>query len=88
MKDEMNRPVPTVIIPIMRPRLFIAFLAAVILIFGGPAGSAKGDTDMIAVGEMFVDFELPAHDGSTVSSRDLMGHPYLLFFYPKADTPG
>lgn len=84
----MNRPVPTVILSMMRSYFFIAFLAAVILIFGAPAGSAKGDTDMIAVGEVFVDFELPAHDGSTVTSKDLMGHPYLLFFYPKADTPG
>ena len=84
----MNRPVAPVILPIMRLYFFIAFLAAVILIIGAPAGSAKGDTDMIAVGEAFVDFELPAHDGSTVASRDLMGHPYLLFFYPKADTPG
>jgi len=84
----MNRPVPAVVLSIMKPYFFIAFMAAVILIFGATAGSTKGDTDMIAVGEAFVDFELPAHNGSTVSSTDLMGHPYLLFFYPKADTPG
>jgi cytochrome oxidase Cu insertion factor (SCO1/SenC/PrrC family) len=88
MKVEMYRPHPSVILSGMKTSACIAFLAAVILIIGAPAGSAKGDSDMIAVGEPFVDFELPAHDGSTVSSTDLMGHPYLLFFYPKADTPG
>ena len=72
----------------MKTYRLIAFLAAVALICGAVVGSAEGDTDMIAVGEVFVDFELPAHDGSTVKSTDLMGHPYLLFFYPKADTPG
>ena len=29
-----------------------------------------------------------AHDGTTISSASLEGHPYLLFFYPKAETPG
>jgi len=73
---------------IMKTYQVIAFLAAATLIFGASAGSAEGDTDMIAIGEKFVEFELPAHDGSTVKSTDLMGHPYLLFFYPRADTPG
>jgi cytochrome oxidase Cu insertion factor (SCO1/SenC/PrrC family) len=50
-------------------------------------GHAEGG-EMIAVGEQFVDFELEAHDGSTVSSSDLQGRPFLLFFYPKASTPG
>lgn len=43
---------------------------------------------MIPVGEQFVDFELEGHDGSTISNSDLEGRPYLLFFYPKASTPG
>jgi peroxiredoxin len=43
---------------------------------------------MISAGEVFVQFELPADDGSIVTSDDLTGHPYLLFFYPKAATPG
>lgn len=51
-------------------------------------GHAEGAEKMIAVGEPFVEFELEAHDGSNVSSADLEGRPYLLFFYPKADTPG
>ena len=52
------------------------------------AGFAEGDGNMIAAGEPFVPFELEAHDGSTVSSTDLEGRPFLLFFYPKASTPG
>jgi len=47
-----------------------------------------GGREMIPVGEPFVDFELEAHDGTTVSSAELEGRPYLLFFYPKASTPG
>jgi cytochrome oxidase Cu insertion factor (SCO1/SenC/PrrC family) len=49
---------------------------------------AEGDGEMIPVGEPFVDFDLPAHDGTVVRSADLEGRPFLLFFYPKADTPG
>lgn len=47
-----------------------------------------GGGDMIPVGEPFVNFELEAHDGTTVSRADLEGRPFLLFFYPKAGTPG
>ena len=33
-------------------------------------------------------FELQTDDGSTVSSADLAGSRYVLYFYPKDDTPG
>lgn len=33
-------------------------------------------------------FTLKASGGRTVSSGELKGKPYLLYFYPKADTPG
>ena len=46
------------------------------------------DDAMLQPGMPFPAFELPAHDGSTVSSSDLAGTPSLLFFYPKADTGG
>ena len=84
----MYRPDSAVTLGIMKTHRMIAFLAVAVLIFGVSAGSAEGDSDMIAVGEDFVEFELPAHDGTSVLSRDLEGRPYLLFFYPKADTPG
>ena len=49
---------------------------------------AKGGEPMLNPGDRFVDFELEAHDGSTVRSSDLACEVYLLFYYPKADTPG
>jgi peroxiredoxin Q/BCP len=33
-------------------------------------------------------FSMPASGGRVVSSDALKGKPYLLYFYPKADTPG
>jgi peroxiredoxin Q/BCP len=33
-------------------------------------------------------FSMPASGGRTVSSEELKGKPYLIYFYPKADTPG
>ena len=42
----------------------------------------------VAEGDKAPDFTLPATGGRTVSSKDLKGKPYLLYFYPKADTPG
>lgn len=33
-------------------------------------------------------FSLPASGGRTVSSQNFAGKPYVLYFYPKADTPG
>ncbi|GAB6148407.1 peroxiredoxin [Stetteria hydrogenophila] len=34
------------------------------------------------------DFELPAHDGSTVRLSSLRGRVVVLYFYPRAMTPG
>ena len=59
----------------------VALIAAAIPVHGE-------DDAMLDTGTAFPAFELPAHDGSTVSSADLEGSPYLLFFYPKADTGG
>jgi peroxiredoxin Q/BCP len=33
-------------------------------------------------------FSLPASGGRTVSNAALMGRPYILYFYPKADSSG
>jgi thioredoxin-dependent peroxiredoxin len=43
---------------------------------------------MIEQGEMAPDFELPDHDGNPVRLSDLRGGPVVVYFYPKADTPG
>lgn len=42
----------------------------------------------LAIGAMAPDFTMPASGGRSVSSAALKGKPYLLYFYPKADTPG
>lgn len=43
---------------------------------------------MVDVGDEFPSFVLQDQDGSQVSSADLLGSWYLLYWYPKADTPG
>jgi peroxiredoxin len=43
---------------------------------------------MIHATQPMVEFALPAHDGSVVHSSELAGQAYLLYFYPKASTPG
>jgi peroxiredoxin Q/BCP len=47
---------------------------------GAPVGPAVGDPAP--------DFELTDHAGNRLSSADLAGSPYVLYFYPKDDTPG
>jgi thioredoxin-dependent peroxiredoxin len=42
----------------------------------------------IAEGDSAPDFSLPASGGRTVSLAGLKGKPFVLYFYPKADTPG
>ncbi len=46
------------------------------------------DDDEPDEGEPAPSFELVDQDGQTVSSADLAGTPYVLYFYPKDDTPG
>lgn len=43
---------------------------------------------MLSVGTTAPDFSLSDHDGNTVDLRDQRGHWVLLWWYPKADTPG
>jgi peroxiredoxin Q/BCP len=40
------------------------------------------------VGDQAPDFSLPADDGELVSKDSLLGRRYVLYFYPKDDTPG
>ena len=41
-----------------------------------------------AIGEKAPDFALPRDGGSTVKLADFKGRKLVLYFYPKADTPG
>ena len=40
------------------------------------------------VGDVVEDFTLPDQDGNEVSLSQYRGKPVVLFFYPRADTPG
>jgi peroxiredoxin Q/BCP len=43
---------------------------------------------MLKVGDEAPDFTVLDHHGNTVSLHDLRGRKVVLWFYPKADTPG
>jgi len=43
---------------------------------------------MLNVGDVAPDFEVEDHEGRTVRLSDLRGKNVVLWFYPKADTPG
>ena len=43
---------------------------------------------IIEQGDKAPDFELPDQDGNPVKLSDLRGQPVVVYFYPKADTPG
>jgi peroxiredoxin Q/BCP len=43
---------------------------------------------MIEPGDPAPDFELPDQDGRAVKLSDFHGTPVVVYFYPKADTPG
>lgn len=43
---------------------------------------------MIAIGESAPDFSAPDHDGTPFRLSSTRGSPVVLYFYPKADTPG
>jgi peroxiredoxin Q/BCP len=43
---------------------------------------------MIEPGQRAPDFELPDEDGRAVKLSDFRGQPVVVYFYPKADTPG
>jgi hypothetical protein len=43
---------------------------------------------MLKVGDEAPDFEVTDHRGRKVTLHDLRGRKVVLWFYPKADTPG
>jgi peroxiredoxin Q/BCP len=43
---------------------------------------------MIEQGQKAPDFELPDQDGRAVKLSDFRSQPVVVYFYPKADTPG
>ena len=43
---------------------------------------------MLQVGEQIPQFSCPDQDGKIINSQDFAGKKLVVFFYPKADTPG
>ena len=43
---------------------------------------------MLSEGDLAPDFTLKDHEGNSVSLKALRGMNVVLWFYPKADTPG
>jgi thioredoxin-dependent peroxiredoxin len=54
----------------------------------GRAGRPKATASAIAEGASAPSFRLPRDGGSTVSLSDYAGNKLVVFFYPRADTPG
>lgn len=50
--------------------------------------AASSDAAMLKAGDRFPAWALVDQSGATVRSQDLAGQRYLLWFYPKAMTPG
>jgi peroxiredoxin Q/BCP len=43
---------------------------------------------MLKAGDALPVAQVLDHEGKTISTKDLLGKPLVVFFYPKADTPG
>ena len=43
---------------------------------------------MLNVGDKAPDFSVPSDSGENLSLKDFKGHTLILYFFPKADTPG
>ncbi len=43
---------------------------------------------MVEIGGTVPDFRMPTDDAGEISSEELRGQKYVIYFYPKDDTPG
>jgi peroxiredoxin Q/BCP len=69
-----------------RPIAALTVLVSAALLATAAAGTSA--STMLAVGDRFPAWTLVDQTGAVLSSRDLAGKRYLLWFYPKAMTPG
>jgi peroxiredoxin Q/BCP len=51
-------------------------------------GGTERETRLLEPGATAPDFSVRSHDGKTIRLANLRGRKVLLWFYPKADTPG
>ncbi|MCW3012697.1 MAG: thioredoxin-dependent thiol peroxidase, partial [Solirubrobacterales bacterium] len=49
---------------------------------------ARSLSHMLGINTAAPDFTLAGQDGEDVTLSSLRGRPVVLYFYPKADTPG
>ena len=54
----------------------------------GRARATSSLRQMLEIGDKAPDFTLPDQDGNDVALAGLKGQTVVLYFYPKADTPG
>ncbi len=65
------------------------WIAVVILLLGGLLLIWRANADsMLAAGTPAPAFSLPNQNGEVINSSTLQGHWYVIYFYPKDDTPG
>lgn len=62
----------------------VALVVAALVLWNGRARAA----DLLAEGAVAPGFALPNQDGELVDSTTLAGKWFVLYFYPKDDTPG
>src|SRR5882724_11731370 len=60
-------------------------LVALLVLAFAPAAPAAG---LLKAGDRFPTWTLTDQKGASLSSKDLAGKSYLVWFYPKAMTPG
>ncbi|MGQ9751547.1 MAG: peroxiredoxin [Thermoanaerobaculaceae bacterium] len=60
-------------------------ILTLLFVFGAGLTAAQ---DLLKVGDVFPAFSLPDESGKEFSSALLQGKPFLIWFYPKAMTPG
>lgn len=53
-----------------------------------PSSKPEAEQQMPKVGDPAPEFTTVAHDGTEVSVAGLRGEPFVLYFYPRDDTPG
>ena len=70
----------------------LAVIAAGVLVLGFVAfrtlAPAADPGKLLKAGDAFPTWSLEDQTGAVVTSQSLAGKPYLLWFYPKAQTPG
>jgi peroxiredoxin Q/BCP len=55
---------------------------------GKPGPGAPAPDGRVGEGDRAPTFSAPDHEGKPFGTGDLAGRPWVLYFYPKADTPG